>query len=112
ANNGLTAGHTFTIFGNGGDGSSDYLISEDLLPYFGLRDHLAGGGGVTLAAHGDLVVDLDLQGVTASTLPLNLLATGDLLLRRQVQNSGSGAVSLVAGWDGSTGMSPGWLDFL
>src|SRR5690606_35246662 len=39
-------------------------------------------------------------------------ATGDLLLRRQVQNSGSGAVSLVAGWDGSTGMSPGWLDFL
>jgi hypothetical protein len=59
-NNGLTAGHTFTIFGNGGDGSTSYLIDETLTPLWGMRDHLNGGGGVTFGVIGDLTVDLAL----------------------------------------------------
>jgi hypothetical protein len=48
-NNGLTPGHTFTIFGNGSTGTSSYLINEAMTTLWGIRDHLNGGGGQTSA---------------------------------------------------------------
>lgn len=106
ANNGLTAGHSFTIFGNGGDGTSAYRIDEAMTTLWGIRDHLNGGGGANFAAIGDLTVDLPLS--YASAVATNVIATGDVDLRRSIQNAGSGDVNLVSGWNGLT--AP--LDFL
>src|SRR5690606_34799748 len=106
ANNGLTAGNRFDMVGNGGDGTSSYLINAALLPFIGVQDHMTAGGGATFAAIGDLTMDLPLS--TNSNADLNLLATGDLTVLKGVQNAGTGDVNLVAGWDGLTPS----LDFL
>jgi hypothetical protein len=106
ANNGLTAGHQFSLIGNGADGTTSYLVNDALLTLMGARDHLAAGGGATFGAIGDLVMDLPLTYNSASDL--NLLATGDLTILRGTQNAGGGDTNVVAGWDGLTPS----LDFL
>ena len=105
-NNGLTAGNQFSLIGNGADGTNSYLINDAFVSLMGVRDHLAGGGGATFGAIGNLVMDLALTSNSAGSI--NMLATGDLTVRRGVQNAGSGDVNAVAGWDGITPS----LDFL
>jgi len=105
-NNGLTAGNHFTLIGNGADGTSSYLINDAFVNLMGVRDHLAGGGGATFGAFGNLVMDLALTSNSAGSI--NMVATGDVNVRRSVQNAGSGEVNVAAGWDGITPS----LDFL
>ncbi|HZL59267.1 MAG TPA: hypothetical protein VFC38_06175, partial [Stellaceae bacterium] len=42
---------------------------------------------------------------------LNLLASRDIVIEGAVQNDGSGAVNVVAGWDGTTGLSGSTVTF-
>lgn len=105
-NNGLTSGNNFSLVGNGGDGTTDYLIDSSTIALMGVSDHLLMGGGADFAAIGNLVLDLPMAANTNRAI--NLLATGDLTVKRNVQNSGTGSVSAVGGWDGLAGA----LDFL
>jgi filamentous hemagglutinin family protein len=55
---------------------------------------------VTLQATNDIDVYSDISYTSAHTL--NLLAGGDIYVAANVQNSGTGAINVVAGWDGTT----------
>lgn len=114
ANNGVTAGNNFTLVGNGGGGTTSYVVDSVGVSLFGVQDHVATGGDLTFAAMGDLLVDLPVSANSAGKI--NLLATGNLGVLRNVQNAGTGEVSAVAGWDGHTGMTgvlpSGELDFV
>ncbi len=59
------------------------------------------GGDVTLGLRGD---DLALLSslTYSSDHALSLLASGDATFTASIQNSGAGAVNVVAGWDGTT----------
>ena len=59
------------------------------------------GGDVTLGVRaGDF--DLINSLIYSSDHALSLLASGDAVFTASVQNSGTGAVNVVAGWDGTT----------
>ncbi len=56
----------------------------------------AGTGNITLNQ------DLEYNSIYA----LSLLAHDNIRLNRHIQNEGSGAINIVAGWNGSTGFTP------
>ncbi len=82
------------------------LVTFDLGTTDGLTASLAGdlaGGDATLAIT-DSTAANTLTGAIAynSGHALNLLSAGDLTLGGQIQNAGSGAIDVVAGWNGTT----------
>ena len=63
---------------------------------------LSTGDVAVNAPAGILVTD---QVIYSSPNQLNLLAQGNIDVNASVQNAGSGALNLFAGWDGSTGLA-------
>ncbi len=67
-------------------------------------------GSDTLAGNGNIIFSSDFSGLNAidgvggseTTGSLSLLAYGDIFMRRDLVNNGTGNVNLVAGWDGMT----------
>ncbi|HRQ87391.1 MAG TPA: hypothetical protein PLA50_01245 [Bacteroidia bacterium] len=112
-NNGVSTADRFTLLGTGSDGTTSHTVDAALWALIGAADHVSAGGDATFGGV-DLTMDQAISGNSAGKI--NLLATGNLDVRKSVQNSGTGAVSVVAGWDGHTGMSGGLpsgeLDFL
>jgi len=51
------------------------------------------------------------DGATITGGTLSLLATGDIFINTAIQSAGEGGVNIVAGWDGTTGLSLGNFDF-
>jgi filamentous hemagglutinin family protein len=66
-------------------------------------------GGDSLPGNGDIILDSDFSATNAinGSGSLSLLAWGDLFLRRDLINNGTGNINLVAGWDGLTPSSFG-----
>src|SRR5581483_756456 len=61
------------------------------------------------AAAGTGEIDVNAPLLYASSHDLSLLAVGDIHINASIQNSqavSGGAINLVAGWDGSTGVTP------
>ena len=61
------------------------------------------------AAAGDIFVNASV--LYDSPNSLSLLAHRHIEANASIQNNGAGALNLVAGWDGVTGLGPGALDF-
>ncbi|MEI9886954.1 MAG: filamentous hemagglutinin N-terminal domain-containing protein [Rhizomicrobium sp.] len=80
-----------TLVAGSGDGDVDFsrIVTSGLV-----------GGDFTLGLTDDDLSTGLLEYHSAHTL--NLLSAGDLVISESVQNSGSGAINLVAGWDGET----------
>ncbi|MEJ0027112.1 MAG: filamentous hemagglutinin N-terminal domain-containing protein [Rhizomicrobium sp.] len=90
---GANTGNVTIVTGDlGNQGPLDAMLSHDLV-----------GGDVTLAVtDSGAATVLSGQYLYSSAHTFNLLGTGDLTITGAVQNSGSGAINAVAGWDGST----------
>ncbi len=61
-----------------------------------------GGGDVTLGFTGTGDQGPEQDYAVASSHTFNLLTAGNLVVAGSIQNSGAGAINLVAGWDGHT----------
>ncbi len=59
-----------------------------------------GNTDVTLEAAN--YIEIDSEVVYSSTHALSLLSGGDVVVAANVQNSGTGAINVIAGWDGKT----------
>ncbi|MBV5316493.1 MAG: filamentous hemagglutinin N-terminal domain-containing protein, partial [Desulfobulbaceae bacterium] len=69
---------------------------------------IAGAGNVTALIGGGFTVDraINLTGAGSTSI----LSQGNVNFMSSVQSSGTGAVNVVAGWDGTTGVSGGMVD--
>ncbi|HEX4303197.1 MAG TPA: filamentous hemagglutinin N-terminal domain-containing protein [Rhizomicrobium sp.] len=64
---------------------------------------LANGDFTAGITDSEFSLSIDSDVIVSSTHTLTLLSAGDLDINASIQNSGSGAVNLVAGWDGVSG---------
>ena len=87
-----------TITSSTGCTSAGFMCSFDITSAVGSSDF-------ALETTGDIVVASDGAMDYSSGNQLNLLANGNIDVNAGIQNSGSGALNLVAGWDGTTGLS-------
>ena len=60
------------------------------------------GGNVTIGFTTTTGNSIQRNNTVSSTHTLSILSSGDLTVAGELQNSGSGAINLVAGWDGHT----------
>ena len=93
-------------YSNGSNSGNVSIVTGDLGSLGPLDSALAHdlqGGDVTLAIT-DSTATTTLTGITTynSAHTLDLLAAGSLTLADSIQNSGTGAINLVAGWNGTT----------
>ena len=89
---------------------SNFTISDTVRDT--IRPVLNGGTDVVVftngsdgvVGNGDIILNSDFSGLNAinGSGSLSLLAWGDLFLRRDLINNGTGNLNLVAGWDGLT----------
>lgn len=94
-------------------GSTDFAFVTGTLDNtgatsYGLGDTIARmlpNGSIDIGVQqGDLIID----GADASadtSKDIDLYAGGDVRLRSSIQNAGNGSANLVAGWDGTTGLT-------
>ena len=80
---------------NSGDTDLGRMVKADL------GTSATTGGNVTVGTTGGLLT-LDTPQSLATPHTLSLLSAGDIALAASLQNSGGGAINLVAGWDGTT----------
>ncbi|HXP77054.1 MAG TPA: filamentous hemagglutinin N-terminal domain-containing protein, partial [Stellaceae bacterium] len=83
----------FTIATTGGDMTPTQVTSA------------LGSNNVLIQTDGNLVLAASSDLVYSSTNALSLLAQQNAALGSNIQNSSYGAVNIVAGWDGATGVS-------
>ncbi|HRQ87459.1 MAG TPA: hypothetical protein PLA50_01585, partial [Bacteroidia bacterium] len=94
-----------------GAGSTDFAFVTDRLVQstvlYGLGDTIAmmlPRGAIDIGVRqGDLRID-GVGGIANSAKAIDLFAGGNVVLNSQAQNSGAGSASIVAGWDGATGL--------
>jgi filamentous hemagglutinin family protein len=92
-------GNVAIVFGSEDDsngGGLGLIVQTDLDPAAGL------GGNVTVGSTGSDSITINSALDYSSSNNLTVLSAGDLGILLGVANSGSGNITLVAGWDGTT----------
>lgn len=89
---------------DGGTADVGQMVVEDL------GTSAETGGDVTVGLTGSDGLNIDSPVTYSSPHTLSLLSTGNLAIFSDIQNSGSGNINLVAGWDGMTLGASHFLD--
>ncbi len=89
------------------DPASDFEICGTCSESSGDVSAAVTSGNVIIEASGSILIDPGSDIAYSSGNDLTLLAQQNISIQSNILNSGSGAINLVAGYDGSTGLSGG-----
>jgi hypothetical protein len=84
-----------TLVLSGDDGNTVDVIGSSVMADI-------AGGDVSVAVTGSQGLNIDHNYAFTSAHTLSLLAVGNVAIDGSLQNSGAGAINIVAGWDGRT----------
>jgi filamentous hemagglutinin family protein len=90
-----------TSSGGEGPGSTNNCVTISN----GTIDTALGTSNVTLEASSNINVSTNASIAWSSDNALSLLSEGNISIRSSIQSTGNGALNIVAGWDGTTGVS-------